>query len=88
MNEVPSDLLALSIWWALTWRTFLLGLLTGILIGFVIGIIGDIFGTHQDALAVPSILAGAVVSVFVSVKVIKRLMTVGFGEYRLAIAKK
>ncbi|MGH1455380.1 MAG: hypothetical protein ACRBDI_01235 [Alphaproteobacteria bacterium] len=87
-SELPSDKLALQIWWAMMWRAVPLALLAGAGAGFVIGIIAVVAKTPPESIQTPSMLLGGLLGVFVTVKVIKRLMTHGFGNYRLMVVKK
>tara|TARA_R110001592_G_scaffold16881_7_gene71512 strand:- start:40084 stop:40350 length:267 start_codon:yes stop_codon:yes gene_type:complete len=88
MHEIPTDKLALQVWWALTWRTIPLAILGGIAVGVVIGVIVAVMQADKDAVQMPATLGGGLVGLFITVKVIKYLMTKGFGEYRLTVVKK
>lgn len=88
MQEVPSDLIALKLWWAMTWRIVPFAILAGMAAGFVIGIIATVTQTPPEAMQGAATLAGAAIGIFLTVKIIKRLMTKGFGDYRLVVEKK
>tara|TARA_B100001989_G_scaffold252821_1_gene236406 strand:- start:702 stop:971 length:270 start_codon:yes stop_codon:yes gene_type:complete len=87
-TEEPTDLLALKVWWATVWRALPISFVAGAVVGAIIGIIVAIMGSSPEAVQAPAGLAGFLIGIFVMVKVIKRLMTNGFGEYRLAVIKK
>ncbi|MDH5722414.1 MAG: hypothetical protein OEY94_03715 [Alphaproteobacteria bacterium] len=70
------------------WRTIPLSLIAGGVAGALIGLIVGITGGSPESVRFPAGLAGALIGLFVAVKVIKRLMTKGFGKYRLAVIKK
>jgi len=86
--EEPTDKLAIQIWWALTWRSVPLSMLAAFLFAFIIGLIAGLTKTDPHSLSVPGAIGGALIGLFITVKIIKRLMTKGFGEYRLVIVKK
>ena len=85
MVHEPTDLLSLKVWWAFTWRAVLFAMLAGALAGLVIGIIGTSLGESPENLQGPSTFAGAVLGLFISVRVFRRLMTNGFGRYKLVV---
>ena len=78
--------LCLKIWWAQFWSTIPLTLLGGIAAGIVFGIVQRVIGL--DFHPAVSGVAGGVIGLFIAIKVIERLMTKGFGEYRLAVVRK
>lgn len=86
--EIPTDKIALQVWWALMWRTFPLALIAGTLAGMVIGSIAALLGATPADVQTPSALAGAILGIFVSVRVIRHLMSKGFGQYRLTVVTK
>ncbi len=85
MREEPTDLIALKLWWAMTWRTLPLALGAGMIVGMVIGAIVGVTGGRPEEVQGPAAFAGAVVGVFVTVKVLKWLMVKGFGQYKLVV---
>lgn len=86
-NEVEANYsTALKLWWALIWRTVPLAMAGAFVIGLVLGIIVGVTGLGLSPIV--SGVFGLVWGAFASVWVIKRLMTKGFGNYRLAILEK
>lgn len=85
MREEPTDLIALKLWWAMTWRTLPLAMGAGMIVGAVIGAIIGMTGGAPEEVRGPAMLAGAAVGIFVTVKVLKWLMTRGFGKYKLVV---
>lgn len=86
--EIPTDKIALQIWWAMAWRSIPLVIICSILASLAISLVITIVGIDPKAMQGPSMLIGAIVGLYVSIKVIKYLMTKGFGEYRLVVVKK
>ncbi len=86
--EIPTEKLALQIWWAMTWRIIPFALLGGMVVGLIIGLIAGIMKADPSSIEAPATLAGLLLGLFISVRVIMRLMTKGFGEYRLAVVRK
>jgi len=86
--EIPTDKLALQIWWAMLWRTIPLVILVIALAGIIIGIISSLAGANPNDVQIPSGIAGGVLGLYISVKIIKHLMTKGFGDYRLVVVRK
>jgi len=91
MKEVEATFgKAAKAWWALTWRAVLLALLSAFLVGVVFGIFETVLNvdTHSGGIVAINGTAGAVVGVYVSIWVMRRLMTKGFGRFRLALVEK
>jgi len=88
MQEVPSDKLALQVWWALTWRSLPLAIIAAMVVGAFIGALAGVFGGSEEDIQMPAGIAGALIGLFVTVKVIKHMMTKGFGKFRLMVVKK
>jgi len=86
--EEPTDILALKLWWALVWRSVPISLISGAILGGFIGAIVAATGGSPESVQLPAGIAGFLVGIFIAVKVIRHLMTKGFGEYRLSIVKK
>ena len=84
--ETPTIKLSFQVWWAWLWRVLPLTFFLGFLIGFTIGMAAQIFGFPVPTLLVS--LLGLPVGIVVSVKMMQRLMTKGFGKYRLVVVKK
>lgn len=85
MREEITDLLALKLWWAFTWRALSMAIISGIAVGIVIGLIAGVAGSSPEEMQGPSMIAGGFMGIFVSVKVFKYLMTRGFGQYKLVV---
>ncbi len=85
--EVPTEKLALKIWWAMLWRTIPLAVLASFLAGIVIGTISSVMGVDPNEVKIPASIAGGLLGLYVSVKVIKHLMTKGFGDYKLVVVR-
>lgn len=88
MNQIPTDKLALQVWWALTWRSMPLALVAAMLAGAVIGLLTGVLGGGPEDVQVPAGICGFLIGLFVTIKVVKYLMTKGFGQYRLVVVKK
>lgn len=90
--EIPTMKLALQVWWAFLWRSLLAALFAGIVIGVLLGIIMGIVaiatGLNMETLKAVSTLLGGILGLYVSVWILHRMMTVGFGKYRLVVTKK
>ena len=78
--------LAFKVWWAIMWRTLPLALLAGVALGFVFGIASAVTGLMlpQYVHAMIGLCGGMAVCLWV----LKRLMTNGFGKYRLAVLEE
>lgn len=78
--------LALKVWWAIVWRTISLGVLAGLALGFVFGIASAVTGLMlpQYVHAIIGLFGGMAACLWV----LKRLMTKGFGNYRLAVLEE
>jgi len=87
-SETPTDFIALKVWWAMTWRTIPLVLLGSIFLGLILGIIASLSGLDLNATQRLSMLFGALLGLYIAVKIIKRLMTNGFGDYKLVVVRK
>ena len=85
--ELPTEKLALKIWWAMLWRTIPLAILVSLLAGIVIGTISGVMGVDSNEVQIPASIAGGLLGLYVSVKVIKHLMTKGFSGYRLVVVR-
>jgi hypothetical protein len=88
--EDPNLMLALKVWWAISWRSVCLSVLGGIAAGIVTGIIAAILkhGFGVDAGHVGTIFSGALgfgIGIYFSAWAVHRLMTKGFGKYRLLV---
>ena len=79
---------AAKVWWALTWRIFPTALLGSLIIGFVIGLISGALKTDVNAASIFAGILGFAFGLWVMLFMIRRLMTKGFGRYRLAVMVK
>ncbi len=86
--EVPNEKLALQVWWSISWRAIPLSFIAGSLIGGVLGAVLGSMGASVQSIQTPAMIMGALVGIYINVQVIKRLMTKGFGDYRLAVVRK
>ncbi len=88
-NEVEvSWFLGLRLWWAWFWRTMLVVLFWAVIVGTLLGFVGYFMGVDSDIVSKISGLAGAGVAFYVMPLVFKRLISKGFGRYRLAVLEK
>ena len=85
-TETPTLKLAILVWWVQLWRTMLFVILGSVAVGFTLAIVQRIIGVDLPPFI--SGIAGGIVGFIVVIKVIERLMTKGFGKYRLAVVKK
>lgn len=79
---------ALSVFWALTWRTLIIGVPLAMIIGGIIGFVGYTQGVEQDQIATYGGIVAQFIVIPVYVYVIRRLFTKGFGKYRLQVVEK
>lgn len=86
--ETPSLNLGIKLWWAILWRTLPLVLAAAFGAGVVVGIIGYLLQLPLNIVQILGGAAGFIVGAYISVWVLLRLMTKGFGEYRLVVARK
>lgn len=97
MREVePTYLMALRFWWAWLWRQGLVLIPTLFLLiaatTLILVIVGKAAGMSQEevsAIAGPmGFVLGLGVGCFAQLYIIRRLMTKGFGRFRIAIVEK
>lgn len=79
---------ALSVFWALTWRTIIIALPLAVAAGAALGVYGHMQGWSPDKVATYGGIVGQIVVIPVYVYVIKRLFNKGFGKYRLQVVDK
>lgn len=79
---------AARVWWAMTWRILPTAILGALIIGFVIGLISGAMNTDVNTAAAFSGIVGFAFGLWVMLFMIRRLMTKGFGRYRLAVMVK
>ncbi len=82
--------LALRTLWALMWRSMPLAFIAGIVIGAVIGATAAIIGVdiQSQGFKITTQLAGVAVGFAASVWIMRRLMTKGFGRYKLLVVEQ
>ncbi len=78
----------IKVWWALMWRVLLFSVLVGFAIGVAVGIVASVMGENPASFAILVNLAGMLTFMVVSFFVCKKLLTKGFGRYRLAVVEK
>ncbi|MGH1376810.1 MAG: hypothetical protein ACRBCK_10730 [Alphaproteobacteria bacterium] len=86
--EVPTEKIALQTWWAITWRAIPFAFIASTVMGVLMGLFVKSLGGSPQSLQFPAVLAGSLVGIYINVQVIKRLMTKGFGDYRLIVMRK
>ena len=87
-EETPSAGLAIKIWWALTWRTFLIGMAILLPLIFISAIVFASMGLGKEqAVKIINLLTTPVL-IPVTIYVIYRMTTKGFGRYRLTAMEK
>ena len=84
----PSWGLGLKVWWAWFWRTMILVFVLSIIIGIIVGVIGALIGLAQATISFSGGLFGLAIGLYLGPAILKRLMTKGFGRYRLAVMRK
>jgi ABC-type uncharacterized transport system permease subunit len=88
----PDRDIALKVWWAFTWRSFLISLVIAMAIGLLLGILGIIFGMspeRQDSLSgTMAPLLGLIVYVFVSIEVMRRILKKKFKTFEIAVTHR
>jgi hypothetical protein len=92
----PTYQTALKLWWAMVWRfvpvIVICIVVASIAIGVVSAMIGVATGMEKEQVqnmgAVAGFFVGLVLNVLVSIWLIRRLMTKGFGRFRLAVMVK
>ncbi|MEM6810997.1 MAG: hypothetical protein AAF549_00845 [Pseudomonadota bacterium] len=87
-EEEPTWFWGLRVWWAWFWRYLLIVVILSALVGGGIGAIGALIGLASDTTASIGGGAGFLVGIIFMPFVFKRLMTKGFGKYRLAVVHK
>ena len=89
MEIVPTYGNVLRVWWAYSWRWLAFGVCAAALCGFLFAAIVQMAGLNADM----SEKAGMAVTFIISLLAaphwaIRRLLTKGFGHYRLALVEK
>ncbi len=79
---------ALMVFWALTWRFFVILFPVAILIGLIFGAVSFFMGVEKDVAVARAGILGQIAAIPVYILVIKRLFSKGFGKYRLAVLEK
>lgn len=78
----------LRVWWAWFWRTMLIVLIVSFIGGLVVGVLSAIIGLGEALASVLGMFVGLGVGFYFGPAVFKRMMTKGFGKYRLAVVTK
>jgi hypothetical protein len=76
---------ALRVWWGLTWRALLLTLAAGAVSGFLLGVIFGFAHVPDQLSKRIAALVNVPLGVYLGVWVVRRMMTHGFGRYRLVV---
>lgn len=79
--------LGLKLWWAYTWRSVLVSILLGIVIVAVASLIVSFVYPHVDVTETNASFGG-LLSFIAGIWVMKRLLTKGFGGYKLVVVEK
>ena len=87
-EEIPSMFLALKVWWAFTWRVTLVGILIGVLLSFISEFIRTVTLGPNLITAFVFFLLAFIFVIGSQTWVFNRLMTKGFGKYRLVVVNK
>jgi hypothetical protein len=85
----PDHLIAVKVWWAFAWRSFVIALALDIGVGVVIGLLGALFGVTDEHLEsfkdlVAPVLA-LVIYVSVSIEVMRRILMKKFEDFKLVV---
>lgn len=72
---------ALKVWWTMSWRCLVFGMLAGAGCGLVMGIIGGILGMDPNARSVLTMLVTIPVSIFVGIWVIKGVLYKRYSDF-------
>jgi hypothetical protein len=87
-NDEFTWLGAIRVFWALTWRTLLIGVPLAVFIGVIFGFVSAFIGIPQDKVGLYGGVIGQIIILPVYIFVIKRLFNKGFGKYRLQVVEK
>ena len=73
----------IAIWWAITWRSQLVGFFGGVSAGFVIGFAGGLFAVDQSFLTPLEITAGGLAWVIASLWAVREALRKKYKGFRL-----
>lgn len=79
---------AFRAWWYFTWRAMLAGILGGGAAGFVIGFVMRVMGASMEIIQTVTGFTGMIIGIFVSIFVIKMLLSTEFKTFRIRIEDK
>ena len=81
----PTFRRALVIWWALLWRSVLLGLPSGVIVGFIEGFVGALVGVPQTLILMLTSVSGMIVGVLVGLCVVRHILRKNFREFSIRL---
>ncbi len=85
MKEIPVTwLIATHIWWSLLWRTVLIGVISAVVVGGILGGVLSVLGM-SDKIGTYAQIAGYLVGIPVGIYVVKKILTMQFRRYRIAL---
>jgi len=88
MEEIELTLeRTMPIWWAFTWRAFLVSMLAGFVLGFIGGFIVGVAGSPQLGGNVGSLL-GLLAAIPVSIWAMKSALSETYGNYSVVLIKR
>jgi hypothetical protein len=79
---------ALRVWWSITWRTVVFGMLIGFVVGVIAGIGGAAAGIPANQVQGISSLFGVIIGVFISMWAVRKALTRSFSEFRIVLLPK
>jgi LytS/YehU family sensor histidine kinase len=79
---------AARVWWSITWRTVVFGMLIGFGIGLVAGVLGAASGTTAATVQAISSLFGLVVGLLISLWAVRKVLTKSFADFRIVLLPK
>jgi hypothetical protein len=85
---VPDWKVAAQVWWALTWRMIIVLLPLSFLAGGIFGAVGALMGVPLVSVKYVANIIGLVLGISITIAVLHRLLTKGFGKYRLQVVEK
>ena len=74
----------LTIWWSIAWRGFVFGVLSGVIVGAFWGLIAGLLG-HADKAEKWGTLGGQIVSIPISMIVLKMVLEKKWKEFSIAL---
>ncbi|MCG8432616.1 MAG: hypothetical protein MJA83_01120 [Gammaproteobacteria bacterium] len=87
-NDTVTWSAAARVWWAYTWRFLVATFSASLLVGFLLGMVATALGMSAEQMQPVNLAIGLVLGVSIGVAVIKFLMQVGFGNFRLQLVQK